>query len=63
MRAGGRALIAALGRAEAAIDFSDDGVGETEFAAARRRGAGDCTEIQDIWTMPGGAKACAKGCG
>jgi len=26
-------LIAALGRAEAAIDFSDDGVGETEFAA------------------------------
>src|SRR4029079_2148956 len=28
-------LIAALGRAEAAIDFSDDGVGETEFAAAR----------------------------
>jgi tRNA modification GTPase len=29
------ALIAALGRAEAAIDFSDDGVGETEFAAAR----------------------------
>ena len=28
-------LIAALGRAEAAIDFSDDGVGETEFAAAK----------------------------
>jgi tRNA modification GTPase len=28
-------LIAALGRAEAAIDFSDDGVGEEEFAAAR----------------------------
>jgi tRNA modification GTPase len=28
-------LIAALGRAEAAIDFSDDGVGEKEFAAAR----------------------------
>jgi tRNA modification GTPase len=28
-------LIAALGRAEAAIDFSDDGVGETEFNAAR----------------------------
>ena len=27
------ALIAAVGRAEAAIDFSDDGVGETEFAA------------------------------
>jgi len=29
------ALIVALGRAEAAIDFSDDGVGEVEFAAAR----------------------------
>lgn len=28
-------LIAALGRAEAALDFSDDGVGEAEFAAAR----------------------------
>jgi len=28
-------LIAALGRAEAAIDFSDDEVGESEFAAAR----------------------------
>jgi tRNA modification GTPase len=31
------ALIAALGRAEAAIDFSDDGVGEVEFAAARSK--------------------------
>ena len=31
------ALIGALGRAEAAIDFSDDGVGETEFLAARAR--------------------------
>ncbi len=30
-------LIAALSRAEAAIDFSDDGVGEAEFAAARAR--------------------------
>jgi tRNA modification GTPase len=29
------ALIGALARAEAAIDFSDDGVGETEFTAAR----------------------------
>jgi tRNA modification GTPase len=29
------ALIAALGRAEAAIDFADDGVGKSEFAAAR----------------------------
>jgi tRNA modification GTPase len=31
------ALIAALSRAEAAIDFSDDGVGEAEFAAARNK--------------------------
>jgi len=30
-------LIGALARAEAAIDFSDDGVGEVEFAAARAR--------------------------
>ena len=30
-------LIAALSRAEAAIDFSDDGVGETEFTAARAK--------------------------
>lgn len=29
------ALVAALGRAEAAIDFSDDGVGDREFTAAR----------------------------
>ncbi len=29
------ALISALGRAEAAIDFSDDGVGEEEFAASQ----------------------------
>ncbi|HEX2760600.1 MAG TPA: tRNA uridine-5-carboxymethylaminomethyl(34) synthesis GTPase MnmE, partial [Rhizomicrobium sp.] len=34
-------LIAALAKAEAAIDFSDEGVGETEFAAARAR-------VQDI---------------
>jgi tRNA modification GTPase len=33
------ALIAALGRAEAAIDFSDDGVADVEFAAARARAA------------------------
>src|SRR6185312_10235861 len=31
------ALIAALSRAEAAIDFSDDGVGETEFHGARAK--------------------------
>ena len=39
-------LIMALGRAEAAIDFSDDGVGETEFAAARQAAVGISEEIQ-----------------
>ena len=40
------ALIGALGRAEAAIDFSDDGVGEMEFSAARERAAGIAQSIQ-----------------
>jgi tRNA modification GTPase len=39
-------LIAALGRAEAAIDFSDDGVGEAEFAAARGATADIIKQIQ-----------------
>lgn len=39
-------LIAALGRAEAAIDFADDGVGEAEFAAARRAAEEIHQEIQ-----------------
>lgn len=38
-------LIAALGRAEAAIDFSDDGVGEEEFDAARAAAARIVEEI------------------
>jgi tRNA modification GTPase len=40
-------LIAALGRAEAAIDFSDDGVGEAEFAAACRAAREILQEIQE----------------
>jgi tRNA modification GTPase len=40
------ALIAALGRAEAAIDFSDDGVGEAEFAGARALAAEITKQIQ-----------------
>jgi tRNA modification GTPase len=40
-------LIAALGRAEAAIDFSDDGVGMSEFAAARRAAGEMAGEIQE----------------
>jgi tRNA modification GTPase len=39
-------LIATLGRAEAAIDFSDDGVGDAEFAAARRAAQEISQEIQ-----------------
>ncbi|HWU56813.1 MAG TPA: tRNA uridine-5-carboxymethylaminomethyl(34) synthesis GTPase MnmE [Rhizomicrobium sp.] len=39
-------LIAALGRAEAAIDFSDDGVGDNEFAAARRATSEICEQLQ-----------------
>lgn len=39
-------LIAALGRAEAAIDFSDDGVGDTEFAASRAAASQIAEEIQ-----------------
>jgi tRNA modification GTPase len=41
------ALIGALGRAEAAIDFSDDGVGEMEFAAARDRATQIIRAIQN----------------
>jgi tRNA modification GTPase len=41
-----RRLIGALGRSEAAIDFSDDGVGEAEFAAARRAALEISQEIQ-----------------
>jgi tRNA modification GTPase len=40
-------LIAALGRAEAAIDFSDDEVGEAEFGAARRAAVEISQEIQE----------------
>ena len=42
---GGR-LLAALAHAEAAIDFSDDGVGGEEFAAARTAAAEIIKEIQ-----------------
>jgi tRNA modification GTPase len=41
------ALIGALGPAEAAIDFSDDGVGEMEFAAARDRATQIIRAIQN----------------
>jgi tRNA modification GTPase len=40
-------LIAALGRAEAAIDFSDDEVGEVEFVAARHAASEIHQQIQE----------------
>jgi tRNA modification GTPase len=40
-------LIAGLGRAEAAIDFSDDGVGEAEFTAARAAAYEMAKEIEE----------------
>ncbi len=47
-------LTRALARAEAAIDFSDDGVGDTEFAAAR----GQALEIYDeiAWHLDDGGR-------
>lgn len=42
-------LIVALGRCEAAIDFSDDGVGDAEFAAARGAASEILEQIQ--WHM------------
>jgi tRNA modification GTPase len=55
------ALIAALGRAEAAIDFSDDGVGETEFAAARIKGAEILQAIQKHMDDGGRGEALREG--
>ena len=55
------ALIKALGRAEAAIDFSDDGVGETEFAAARRSAGEIYQQIQIHMEDSGRGEALREG--
>ncbi len=55
------ALIKALGRAEAAIDFSDDGVGETEFAAARRAAEEIYQQIQVHMEDSGRGEALREG--
>ena len=55
------ALIAALGRAEAAIDFSDDGVGEAEFAAARRAAAEIAQQIQEHMDDAGRGESLREG--
>ncbi|HVW73225.1 MAG TPA: tRNA uridine-5-carboxymethylaminomethyl(34) synthesis GTPase MnmE [Rhizomicrobium sp.] len=54
-------LIAALGRAEAAIDFSDDGVGEAEFAAARAAAAEIIEEIQEHMNDAGRGESLREG--
>ena len=54
-------LIAGLGRAEAAIDFSDDGVGETEFAAARRAAEEISQEIQEHMNDAGRGESLREG--
>jgi tRNA modification GTPase len=54
-------LIAALGRAEAAIDFSDDGVGATEFAAARAAAEEISQEIQEHMDDAGRGQSLREG--
>jgi tRNA modification GTPase len=55
------ALIAALGRAEAAIDFSDDGVGEAEFAAAQHAASKIYEEIQEHMDDSGRGESLREG--
>jgi tRNA modification GTPase len=54
-------LIAALGRAEAAIDFSDDGVGDGEFAGARRAAAEIAQEMQEHMDDAGRGESLREG--
>jgi len=54
-------LIASLGRAEAAIDFSDDGVGETEFNAARQAAEEISQEIQEHMDDAGRGESLREG--
>jgi tRNA modification GTPase len=54
-------LIAALGRAEAAIDFSDDGVGDAEFAAARAAALEIFQQIQAHMDDSGRGEALREG--
>jgi tRNA modification GTPase len=54
-------LIAALGRAEAAIDFADDGVGEAEFAAAKGAAKKIIEEIQEHMNDAGRGESLREG--
>jgi tRNA modification GTPase len=56
-----RQLIAALGRCEAAIDFSDDGVGDAEFAAARAMATEILEQIQVHMDDSGRGEALREG--
>ncbi|MES2471418.1 MAG: tRNA uridine-5-carboxymethylaminomethyl(34) synthesis GTPase MnmE [Pseudomonadota bacterium] len=55
------ALIRALGRAEAAIDFSDDGVGDGEFSAARQAASDIYEQIQRHMDDSGRGEALREG--
>jgi len=55
------ALIQALGRAEAAIDFSDDGVGDGEFTAARQAASDISEQIQRHMDDSGRGEALREG--
>ena len=55
------ALLRALGRAEAAIDFSDDGVGDSEFAAARDAALKISEQIQKHMEDAGRGEALREG--
>ncbi len=55
------ALIAALGRSEAAIDFSDDGVGEMEFLAAQNAAADIAQQIATHMDDAGRGEALREG--
>jgi len=55
------ALIVALGRAEAAIDFSDDGVGDAEFAAARAAAREISEQIQEHMDDAGRGESLREG--
>jgi tRNA modification GTPase len=55
------ALLRALGRAEAAIDFSDDGVGDSEFIAARDQAVEISKQIQIHMDDAGRGEALREG--
>ncbi|MBA2589931.1 MAG: tRNA uridine-5-carboxymethylaminomethyl(34) synthesis GTPase MnmE [Alphaproteobacteria bacterium] len=54
-------LIVALGRAEAAIDFSDDGVGDAEFAAAHGAAQEISQQIQEHMDDAGRGESLREG--